>query len=51
MPDKTRNAVKAALITDQKTILDRMHEDAKQLLSIAEYLAATEEKQGAANGH
>ncbi|MEP3775595.1 MAG: hypothetical protein ABJM82_01080 [Shimia thalassica] len=38
MPESNRKAVRNRLIEDQNVILARMEKDAKQLLSIAQYL-------------
>jgi len=45
MPESNRVAVRNRLIEDQNVILARMEKDAKQLLSIAQYLNAQENSQ------
>lgn len=45
MTNTNRQAVRDRLIEDQNTILARMEKDAKQLLSIAQYLNAQENSQ------
>ena len=45
MTNTNRQAVRDRLIKDQNTILARMEKDAKQLLSIAQYLNAQENPQ------
>lgn len=41
MPESNHKAVRDKLITDRDALIDKIHTDAKMLLSIQHYLVAT----------